>query len=201
MIWQNYQLDSTILKVTEVLTLWRIERGIIEIGENSLAISIKLDDQLKGYLFHGKGKLLLDTIVETEKGAIGRPIEKEISEPFLMLGEAEEIQRHLTTASKEELTEMGYENEQGFMAKAEDLFDQFFGKERIHKNQCCDNDHGFVFAFPNKAGKLDILIAKGSKLIYKAIDTVFMSNRDKVVLKTPNEVILSGNRKSFVIRK
>jgi len=202
MMWQNYQLDSTILKANDVLTLWRTEKGVIEIGKNTLAIPIKQGDQRRGYIFHGHGKLLLDTIIETDKGAIGKPVEKEITEPFLMLGDTEETQQHLSTASKEDLMEMGYENEQGFLARAEDLFDNFFGERRIHSHQCCGNNHGFIFAFPNKAGELDVLVAKGSRLVYKAMNKVFVSDKSKVILKTQNEVILSrGGKKSFVIKK
>jgi hypothetical protein len=89
---QNFQLESTILKAKETLTLWQTENGIIEINTNTLAVPIKLDNQQKGYIFHGHGKLLLDTIVETNEGAIGKPVEKEINEPFLMLGETEKTQ-------------------------------------------------------------------------------------------------------------
>jgi len=202
MIWQNYQLDNTILKTIEPVTLWRTEKGTVEIGKNTLAIPIKLNDQQKGYIFHGHGKLLLDTIVETREGAVGKPIESELNELFLMLGKTEEIQQHLSVAVKEDLTKMGYESEQGFVDKAETLFDQFFGKTRMHNHQCCGNSHGVIFAFPNEADKLDVLVANGSKLVYKAMNQVFVSNNEKVVLKTPTEVIVSGdNRKSLVIKK
>jgi len=201
MIWQNYRLDSTVSKATEDLALWRTEKGFVEIGKNCLAIAIKLDDKTKGYVFHDDGKLLLDTIVETEEGAIGRPIDKKLNEPFLMLGDTEEIQRHLTPANNEDLKERGYENEQGFMDKAEGLLDQFSGRARVLKHECCSDSNGFVFAFPNDAAKLDILVAKGSKLVYKAINTVFVSDENKVVMKTADEMILSSDKKSFVIKK
>ncbi len=202
MIWQNYQLGNTILKTTEPITLWQTEKGTVEIGKNALAISIKLNDQQKGYVFNGHGKLLLDTIVETQEGAVGKPIENELDGLFLMLGETEEIQRYFSSTTKEDLTKMGYETEQRLIDKAKDLFNNFFGKKGIHNHQCCGNNHGVIFAFPNEAGKLDKLIAKGSKLVYKAMSQTFVSNDDKVVLKTPTEVIVSGdNRKSLVIKK
>jgi hypothetical protein len=202
MIRENYQLDTTALKTTETMTLWRTEKGTVEIGKNTLAIPIKLDDQQKGYIFHGHGKLLLDTIVETQEGAVGKPVESELNESFLMLGDTEEIQQHFSTATKEDLTKTGYQSEKEFLNKAETLFDQFFGKMRMHNHQCCGNNNGVIFAFPNEAGKLDVLIANGSKLVYKAMNQVFVSNDGKVVLKTPTEVIVSGdNRKSLVIEK
>jgi len=201
MTWQEYQLDNTISKTSEVLTLCRTERGVIEINTNSLAIPIKLDNQTKGYVFHGHGKLLLDTIVETEEGAVGKPVDREINEPFIMLGNTEEIQRQLNAASTEDMAKMGYENRQEFMTKAEDLFDQFLGQGRTHRHQCCGNNHSFIFAFSNKTDELDLLIVNGSNLVYKADDTVFVSNKNKVVMKTLDKMILSHNGRSFSIRK
>jgi len=202
MVSLHYEVDNTVLKTTEPVTLWRTEKGTVEIGENTLAVPIKLDDQRKGYIFHGHGKLLLDTIVETQEGAVGKPVESELNELFLMLGNAEEIQQRLSTATKEDLTKMRHETEQGFIDKAKDLLDNFIGKKVIHNHEHSGNDHGVIFAFPNEKGKLDVLIAKGSKLVYKAINQVFISNNDKVILKTPTEMIVSSeNRKSLVIKK
>ena len=128
MIRQNYQLGNIVSKATEAMTLWQTERGIIEIRKDTLAIPLKLGDQRKGYILHGKGKLLIDAIVETEEGAIGKSVEKELNKPFLMLGEIQEIEQHLTTASEEDFTKMGYETQKEFIAKTEDLFNRFFEK-------------------------------------------------------------------------
>jgi len=203
-MWGSYQLDDAALKATETMILWRTEKGTVEIGRNTLAIPIKLNDQRKGYIFHGHGKLLLDTIVETREGAVGKPVENELNEPFLMLGNTEEIQQHLSTAAKEDLAKMGYGSEKEFLDEAEALLSQFFGKKGMHNHQCWGwgNNNGVIFAFPNETGKLDTLIANGSKLVYKAMNQVFVSNNSKVVLKTPTEVIVTGdNRKSLFIKK
>jgi len=197
---QDYQLGNAVSKTTEAMTLWKTEKGIIEISNDTLAIPVKLDDEEKGYVLHGKGKLLLDAIVETEEGAIGKPVEKELNEPFLMLGNTEEIRERLTEASEEDLAKMGYESQQGFIARAEDLCDPFF-RGRIHSCRCFDGDRGLVFAFPNEDNELDILVAKGSKLVYKAMDIMFVSNNDKVVLKSPDEMICKGNGKSVIIKR
>ena len=201
MMWQDYQLGTTVSKAPEAITLWKTEKGIIKTGENTLAVPIKLGDQEKGYVFHSHGKLLLDTIVETEKGAIGKPVEKELNEPFLMLGDTEEIQKHLTKASEEDFAKMDYENQQAFVDRAEDLCDQFFKKRRVHNHQRFYGGHGFIFAFQNQTSKLDILVAKGSKLVYKAVDIVFVSNRNKVVLKNPSEVVCTSNGRSVIVKK
>ena len=198
---QNYRLDNTILRATEALKLLQSEKGIVEIDKDALVVPIKLDDQQEGYVFHGHGKLLLDTIVETREGAIGESVEKEINEPFLMLGDTKDLEGRLSAANKENLTAVGYENEQAFMNKAKDLLEQFANKGRVsHFQHCCDNMHGFIFAFPNEANKLDLLIARGSNLVYKALNKVFVSNKNRVVLKTPNETIVSSERKSIVIK-
>jgi len=95
---------------------------------------------------------------------------------------------------------MSYENQQGFIDKAKDLCDQFF-KGRVNNHEAFGRDHGLIFAFQNEANKLDVLFAKGSKLVYKATDIVFVSNENKVVLKSPGEVVCSSNGKSVIIKK
>ena len=201
MIWENCQLGNTVSKTSEATTLWRTEKGIIEINKNTLAIPIKLGDKERGYVFRGSGKFLLDTIVETEEGAIGKPVEKELDEPFLMLGDTEETQKHLATASEEDFAKMGYQNQQEFVDRAEDLCDQFFKKKGVHDHQRFDEHRGFIFAFQNENSKLDILVTKGSKLVYKAIDMVFVSNENKIVLKSPSEVVCLSNGKSVIVKK
>lgn len=197
MRWQEYELESTVVKTGEALTLWKKDNGIVEIAKGAIAIPVKMGDERKGYVFHGHGKLILDTIIETEKGAVGKPVEKEIDEPFLMLGKTEQ---QFSKADKEDLKVMNYESEQEFLAKAETLFDRFLGKQTLHVHHCCGHTNGYIFAFINKNGKLDILLADDSKLVYKAMDKVFVSNKNKIVLKTPNEVIVSNDRKPLIFK-
>ncbi|MGD8505906.1 MAG: hypothetical protein PVF15_04505 [Candidatus Bathyarchaeota archaeon] len=200
MRWKELEIGDTISKTIEATTLWQTERGIIEISENTLSVPLKLDDQQKGCILHGQGKLLIDAIAETDEGAVGKSVEKELHKPFLMLGDTTEIDRHLTDASEEDFAKMGYENQQGFVGNAEDLRDQFF-RGKVHSHKGFGEDHGLIFAFPNREGELDILIAKGSKLVYKATDVVFVLNKDKVVLKSQGGVICAGNGKSVIIKK
>jgi len=182
------------------LTLWQAEKGTIKISKNTLAIPVKKDDQRKGYILHGQGKLLIDAIVETDEGAVGKSVEKELNEPFLMLGDTEEIQKHLIKASEGDLAEMGHKNQQGFADKAEDLCDRFF-RGKVDSHDGFDRDHGLIFAFQDEANKLGILVAKGSKLVYTTTDMVFVSNENKVVLKSPGEVVVSKNGRSVIINK
>lgn len=193
MICHTCQLDKTIWKISQDLTLWTAEKGLVKINQNSLAVPIKQNNREKGYIFHGEGKLVLDAIIETVEGAIGKSIEEELKDPFLMLGHAEKINAHLDTATQEDLMRMKYKDEQEVISKAQKLFEQFLGKKKICKN------HGVIFAFPNKIGKLDILIAKGSKIVYKTTATIFIANKDKMVLKTPQKIILSKHKKCLVI--
>lgn len=201
MMWRDYALDDRVLKTDGKVTLWHSDKGIVEIEKNALALSILFDGKRKGYVFHGNGKLILDTIIETDKGAIGRPVEKEINAPFLMIGKTEEIEQKLVQADNGTLTSKKYEDKEAFRARAEELCRRFFGKRRMHVYHCCDGDHGFVFAFSNDTEKLDILVAKENKIVYKAKDTLFVSNEDKVVLKTPFEVILANDRKSCILKR
>jgi hypothetical protein len=198
MILQNYYLGDTISKTTEHQRLWETEKGIVEIEKNTLAIPVMLNGSLEGYAYHGHGKLVLDLIVETKEGAVGKPIEKEIRLPFLMLGNAEKMQHSLNPASQEDFSEMGYAKHEEFVAEAEDLLGRFSRRGILN---CRHSGDGSVFAFQNEANKLDILVAKGAKLVYKTIDMVFVSNMDRTVLKSPSGVVCVSRGKSVIMRR
>ena len=51
MMWQKYQLENTVLKATEALTLWKTEKGIIELSKDALAMPIKLGTKEKATYF------------------------------------------------------------------------------------------------------------------------------------------------------
>jgi hypothetical protein len=87
---------------------------------------------------------------------------------------------------------MGYENEQTFTNKAENLLGLFLSKRRLSNLRCCTTDYGAIFAFPSEAGKLDLLVARGSHLVYKTAKEVFVSNRNNIVLKTQNGIVISS---------
>ncbi len=199
MIWHNYQLDDAVQKVVEATTLWKTEKGILEISKDTLAVLIKVNDHKIGCVFHGDGKLILDTIVETDEGAIGKPIEKEIEKPFIMIGNVEHVLRNLVVANRQDLAKKGYADEREFIERAEGLCKRFFGESpRVHRHGAFEQ--GLVFAFTSDdASGLDILIIKNSKIVYKTRCMTFISNENKIVLKTPGKTVLSNDGKSIVL--
>ena len=199
---ENYQLDITVLKTTDNITLWKNEKGVVDIAEDTLAIKVLLDNEICGYIFHGEGSLLLDTIIETEKGAIGNSIEKTLDAAFLMIGRSEETQQQLTEAKNEDFTK-NYQNQQQFIETAQCLLNKFFNKyENRHKHsKTLNNIGGLVFAFQNYADKMDILVVKDSKLVYTSSDKVFVSKGEKVVLTNNENVVVSNHGKSIIIER
>jgi hypothetical protein len=201
MTWQDYQIEDKILKTSEEKTLWQTEKGVVKIRKNTLVLPILLDGQRNGYVFHGNGELLLDTIVETEEGALGKPVEKEVDKPFLLIGAKEGLLQNLDTAQREGLQKAGYEDEQGFLAEAYRICNRILGRERGCNFKLSNVDRGLVFAFSNETDSPDILLTKGSKLVYKAVGVVFVSSEDKSILKGHGAVVLSHHGKSFLIKR
>ena len=201
MIWQDYQLEDTVLKVFEDRTLWETEKGVVRIRENTLVLPIQLNGQRKGYVFHGNGELLLDAIVETEEGALGRTVEKRISSPFLVLGAKKDLLPSLDTAQLEDLNKAGYEDKQSFLAEAERLCNRILRQERGCNCKGINVDRGLVFAFSNETERPDILVTKGAKLVYRAVGTVFVSSGEKSKLKSHGTVVLAHNGKSLLVKR
>ena len=192
-MWNNYELDGTTSKIDQPLTLWKTDKGVIEINKNTVAIAITQDGKPQGYIFNGNGKLILDTIIETEQGAVGRPTEKALTEPFLMLGNPQNIEPHLIATTSED--------NKDFTTKAEDFFHQFFKNGRTSNTDCCcHHDEGLIFAFSNQNSHSDLLVLDGSKIVYKAKRMTFISNGDRDVLKSPEHMVVSNRGRCVVIK-
>ena len=199
MIWQNYRLDDTILKTSSATELMKTERGMVEVGRDGLAAAVKLDGKVRGYVFRGHCKLVLDTIVETREGAIGKPVEKEVNRPFLMLGATDKLQLNLSATNTDDFRRMGYENPQQFLTEAEELL-HHFSRRKMGCHSFPGDSEGLIFAFPNDVDKTDVLLSSGSKLVYKATGIVFIADGNRTILKSPEHVVLSNLEKCIAMK-
>lgn len=192
MIWHHYGLSNTVLKTNEPLTLWKADRGSVEIGKDTLVVAITLEGRPQGYIFGGNGKLILDAIVETEQGAVGKPVEQRLTEPFLMLGNAQVIESRSSSAG---------EAQKDFLTKAGDVFTKFFREGEQFGPSCHDHKReGLVLAFMNDFGNFDILIPHGSKIVYKSKQMVFISDENRTIMKNPEHTVVSNNGRCITVR-
>jgi hypothetical protein len=179
------------MRTTESEVLLKTEKSLVEVDKDTLAVAVKSEGQLRGFVFQGKGRLVLDTIVETDEGAIGEPIERELDKPFLVLGDVAKSDRSLTVAAKEDLEKAGYADQKQFLEKAGSVLDMFGGRGKIHDCGHSGEGGNSVFAFQNETGKLDLLVVSRSRLVYKASDVIFVADGDKTILKNPRHIALS----------
>jgi hypothetical protein len=142
----------------------------------------------------------LDAIVETEEGALGKSVERELSDPFLMLGEADGIGELFAETNPEDFSAIGHESQQEFMKAAKDLFNRF-SMDSNHSRRHFNLEDGVLFAFQNGGDKLDILVASGSKLVYNAEALAFVSSGDNVVLNMAGEVVCNSSGKCVIVSK
>jgi len=193
----DYKLSNESLKIVEDATLLKNERCVVDALEGSLALPILIDEKVQGYVFHGTGKLVVDSIIETTKGAVGKPTVKNLKRPFIMLGRIEEIKDNLANADTSDLQNIGYEGVDAFIEHAEELCGRLFNGKHCHVDFNGKDSH--LFAFMNEEGKLDILVSRDDKLVYKSEKKVYLSKGSKNVLKCPKEIIVSRKGKTVVI--
>jgi hypothetical protein len=197
---EKYRVGNVLLKTNGPLKLWEAEKGLVKVDEGSLALPILVGEQRKGYVFHGVGRLILDAIVETDAGAIGKPVEKELNQLFLMLSNDEEMRENLQPASDEDLKTKGYQSLEEFAKRAEDLLDRF-PRKRIIGCRDLGGHKGSIFLFQSESGKPDLLLLNGSRLVYKSSGTMFALSGRHVVLKGHDRVAVSVDGKCFVINR
>jgi hypothetical protein len=192
MIWHHYQFDGKILRANDPLTLWKSDRGSVSVNKDTLAVAITLNGEPQGYIFGGNGKMILDTIVETEQGAVGKPIEKELAEPFLVLGNLQNMESRVTPATSGE--------QKDFLRKAEEVYLKFFAEGQAFNFGCRDHrQEGLIFAFADDSGKFDLLILHGSRIVYKAHHIVFVSDEKRVVMRSPESTVVSHKGKCIIV--
>jgi hypothetical protein len=197
-----YELSDEFLETSQSLTLWKSEKSIVEVEDNTPVIQLILDEDVRGYIFGGKGRLVVDTIIETDRGAIGKPVERDITDPFLMMGNTSAIQESLRPLDKEKFTDLKVISKEKFREKAEELLDQFFADSSCRRKRSSFKEvNGFVFAFPNEKNELDILLCKDYKLVFTSSDKVFVSKGKKEILTSHGEVVVSKPGRSIFVSK
>ena len=200
MNWHRYELENIVMKTTKLIKLWESEIGFIQLDKDSLVVPIKTWDKRTGYVIDGSGKLVLDAIVETDRGAVGQSVERELKSPFIDLGDPEPIQAHLTEADNKDLAQKGYGGKDEFVSKAQTALNDNLNRGTRHSGCCSPHHVGQLFIFPNKDGEADVLLVKGSRTVYHTLDTTFVSGNRERVLTNPKEVIVSHRGKAFTFK-
>ena len=198
MMRDHYELEKMVLRSDETFTLSRAEKASVEIKKNAFAVPIKVEEEKVGYIFVGQGKLVVDAIVETEEGAFGKPIERALSEPFLMLGNIEQTSQHFHPASHDDLKKAAVD-EKTVLDGAQELLDRFSSKSAVHGHADLRNHSGWIFAFSNGENALDHLVSKSSELVYNAKGMSFVSKGNKSILRSSGQVVLSHHGKPIVV--
>ena len=198
MINLSYRLGDKPLKTVKDVTLFKNDRCIVTALRGTLALPILINGKTKGYAFHGAGKLLLDAIIKTPRGAIGKPIDRDLTKIFLMVGGAEEIEESLAPAEASDLSRLGYENREAFSERVDEFCGSLFKIGIKHIN--FDKKEARIFAFQNVHAKPDILLSKRDKLVYTSKKEVYVFKGDKGVIKRPGEVMVSKEGKIVIVK-
>jgi len=186
-------------KLTQDTTLLQNDKCIIKATAGTVTLPILIDNTALGQLFIGKGQLTLDTIVETTRGAIGKPLIRDLTpnQPFLMLGETTKLKENLTEGTNQDLAGIGYKSTDEFLKVANETFDRFALTRHGHIDIEPD---AHIFAFANEHRKWDFLIAKDNKLVYTSKHKVYVSkNNGETVSLGQGSVLVAKKGKTVVI--
>jgi hypothetical protein len=199
MFHSHMELGNQPQKLTQDITLLQNEKCIIKATAGTLTLPILIDKKTSGNFFIGKGEFTLDAIIETTRGAIGKPIARNLNpnQPYLMLGENTNLNQNLAPATTQDLTNMGYQSTEEFLKTANNTFDQFAHRRHGHINI---KENSRIFAFATEHNTWDILIAKTDKLVYTSKHRVYISrdNGESVSLG-PTQILVAKKGKTVVI--
>jgi len=193
------QLGNQPQKLTKDATLLQNEKCIVTATAGTLTLPILVDNATSGHLFVGKGQFTLDAIVETSRGAVGKPLIRDLTpkHPFLMLGETEDLKENLAPATNQDLASMGYMSPEEFLRTTTESLDQFAHRRHSHIDI---EPNARIFAFANEHERWDFLIAKDDKLVYASKHKVYVSkNNGESVSRGQGSILVAKRGKTVVI--
>lgn len=186
-------------KLNRDLTLLQSEKCLITAQEGTLTLPILIEGNTQGHLLTGRGQLTLDAIIDTPKGAIGKSLITDLNQPFLMFSTDNTISENLTPANDQDITNMGYENLEDLLVKANDAFSQF--TINSHKRPKLEEDTQ-MFALFTPDRTWDILIAKEDKLIFTSKNRVYIfKDASEDTEFHTQRLMLAEDRKTVIIGK
>ncbi len=199
MFHNHMEMGSEPQKLTQDTTLLQNQKCVIKATAGTLTLPILIDNTTKGHLFIGNGEFTLDAIIETARGAIGKPITRNLNPdlPYLMLGENTTLNQNLAPATTQDLINMGYQSTEELLKKANNIFDRFAHQRHGHINIKGDSH---IFAFATENDRWDILVAKRDKLVYTSKHRVYVSrdNGESVSLG-PAQILVAKKGKTVII--
>jgi hypothetical protein len=195
----NYKVGSTPLKMGEDVRLLKTDRCLITASKDTLTLPITFNGEVHGYFLHGSGKLVIDTIIETSRGALGKPTERKLTKPFLMLGEIEEAKDKMVKAKLSDLNRAGYINLEAFQKRAKVLCEEMLKREMCWTYD--EKGRTRFFLFEIDSGDYALLVSRNAKnLVYISGKKVYVFSDNKSFMTSSNEVWISKPGKSIVIR-
>lgn len=194
------RVGEAVFRLEESFTLFRNDKCIVKIYDGAIVIPLYFNGENVGYFFHGEGTFLLDAVIETPRGALGKPIEREIETPFIMVASTskiKEIREKLREAEDENLAQKGYADAREVVETAKELCNTMFRKSRFCKHPELQS---YVFGFQRKdTERPDMLVAKGDKLVYIRGENIFAFKRGKSIMIKPKQAGIAKNGKIIAV--
>jgi len=196
-MYSGFELGNTVYKFVEDVTLLETDKCIVKVFKDSLVLPLTFGN-VQGYFIHGKGRLVVDTIIETRKGAFGKPTDKELKEPFIAFGDVGEIKEKTAEAEPSSLTVLGYRDVEALREKAEEICREVLRKTTFHRD--FEKEGKRVFYFLTEGDSYDVLVSKDNgKLVYVSKGKVFVFSDRKSLFTGFGEVVVSKGDKTVIV--
>lgn len=196
---RHIKLGKQPSKLSKDLTLLQNEKCLITVRGGTLALPILVEGNPRGYFFIGMGQFILDAIIDTPKGAIGKSLFADLNRPFLMFSADNTIVEDLVPASDQDVSNIGNANLEDFLLKANDVFAHI---TMVHNKYLKVEKGTQMFAFFSPDKTWDILLAKEDKLIFTSRNKVYIF-KDLVgdTKSNPQHIHFAENGKTVIIEK
>jgi len=189
------KIEPRTYELLEEEEVFRNVKCYLKVQEGSKALRIFYEDEQVGCAFKGWIEYAVDTLVETPKGVIGRPVKRSGEDTVIVF---------IEPLPKLRLREI--ETDRDFIEEVLNICKELFKERKIGLEDICYKIEHFIAIF-SRGERYEMIVAKGDKLVYTSSDlTYVISPPNRVILILSGSVLISskdklvyrGSKKTFV---
>jgi hypothetical protein len=189
-------------KVDATTEIARTEKALVQVDSGALYFPIIRNNVELGGIFFGSGQLIVDAIVETNRGAVGQSQELEWNGSLLLLSlSAEWVPPSVLPASDKDLGDHNLDSREAAEEKARQLFDQYLDERSSWSGEIfTSRGKGWcVIILDKKQGKISI-VASRDRLAMKQSDSCLVIKGNCMVKKDGHSKLIITGKRGHILR-
>ncbi len=189
-------------KVSDPTDVARSEKALLNVSEGTLYFPVLQNDIEIGGIFIGAGQVLIDAIIDTSRGAIGKSYEFVWNGSLLLLtNDAKWSPPAVEPVKHKDLKVFLLDSSEEAQARAKEIFYRFYNENRdFVSDTFISRNRGWIATILDKQRGKSGIVASDDRLVMKLGDLKVVISGNKLIQKEGRKKIVIAGRAGHVLR-